>query len=234
MSSSNVNALVLTGYGLNCDNETAYAFELAGAYGDLGEHVTGVCDPRYVVDLDDNKWLYLTYGLDSGEARIARLACPSEGISAYLDIKPGACPNPLNRHSHGMLTVAICGTPEFDVTQIDLESLVLTRADAVGGSVTPLMGPPGPRIRVHDVATPFEGEPCDCHNLHGNGIDDLVMKFETELLVAELQLDGMPAGTFVGLVLNGVLSDGTPFSATDCVLVRGGPDAPPAAAERTE
>ncbi|MBW2439964.1 MAG: phosphoribosylformylglycinamidine synthase subunit PurQ [Deltaproteobacteria bacterium] len=26
-----VNALVLTGYGLNCDNETAYAFELAGA-----------------------------------------------------------------------------------------------------------------------------------------------------------------------------------------------------------
>jgi len=28
---SDVNVLVLTGYGLNCDNETAYAFELAGA-----------------------------------------------------------------------------------------------------------------------------------------------------------------------------------------------------------
>ena len=28
---SNVQVLVLTGYGLNCDNETAYAFELAGA-----------------------------------------------------------------------------------------------------------------------------------------------------------------------------------------------------------
>ena len=28
---SNVNVLVLTGYGLNCDNETTYAFELAGA-----------------------------------------------------------------------------------------------------------------------------------------------------------------------------------------------------------
>lgn len=28
---SNVHVLVLTGYGLNCDNETAYAFELAGA-----------------------------------------------------------------------------------------------------------------------------------------------------------------------------------------------------------
>ncbi|CAN2041915.1 Phosphoribosylformylglycinamidine synthase subunit PurQ [Candidatus Magnetomoraceae bacterium gMMP-15] len=28
---SEVNVLVLTGYGLNCDNETAYTFELAGA-----------------------------------------------------------------------------------------------------------------------------------------------------------------------------------------------------------
>ncbi len=28
---STINALVLTGYGLNCDRETAYAFELAGA-----------------------------------------------------------------------------------------------------------------------------------------------------------------------------------------------------------
>ncbi len=29
---SDVNALVLTGYGLNCDHETAHAFELAGAH----------------------------------------------------------------------------------------------------------------------------------------------------------------------------------------------------------
>ncbi|NVM21586.1 MAG: phosphoribosylformylglycinamidine synthase subunit PurQ [Desulfobacterales bacterium] len=31
MNTKRVNALVLTGYGLNCDFETAYAFELAGA-----------------------------------------------------------------------------------------------------------------------------------------------------------------------------------------------------------
>ena len=29
--SKDVNVLVLTGYGLNCDNETAHALELAGA-----------------------------------------------------------------------------------------------------------------------------------------------------------------------------------------------------------
>ena len=26
-----VNVLIMTGFGLNCDNETAYAFQLAGA-----------------------------------------------------------------------------------------------------------------------------------------------------------------------------------------------------------
>ena len=139
------------------------------------------------------------------------------GIVAYLDIKPGSCPNPLNRKSHGKLPVAIAGTAEFDVTQIDVDTLVLARADGVGGSVTPLIGPPGPGIHVEDVATPFEGEPCDCHDMNGDGFVDLVMKFQTQLVVAELQLDDLPGGTFVELVLSGELSDGTPFSATDCI-----------------
>ena len=31
MNTGDVNVLVLTGYGLNCDYETEYAFKLAGA-----------------------------------------------------------------------------------------------------------------------------------------------------------------------------------------------------------
>ncbi len=139
------------------------------------------------------------------------------GIVAYLDIKPGSCPNPLNRRSHGVLPVAIVGTAEFDVTRIDVDTLVLARADGVGGSVTPLMGPPGPGIHVEDVATPFEGEPCECHELGGDGIDDLSMKFDTEVVVSELELSDLPGGAMVELVVGGVMSDGTPFSASDCV-----------------
>jgi len=139
------------------------------------------------------------------------------GIVGYLDIKPGSCPNPLNRNSHGVLPVAIVGSADFDVTQIDVDTLVLTRADGVGGGVTPLMGPPGPGIRVEDVATPFEGEPCDCHELGSDGIDDLSMKFNTETLVAELELDDLPGGAMVELIVSGALSDGTPFSAADCI-----------------
>jgi hypothetical protein len=138
-------------------------------------------------------------------------------IAAYLDIKPGSCPNPLNRNSHGVLPVAVVGTAESDVTQIDVDTLALMRADGVGGSVPPLMGPPGPGIRVEDVATPFDGEPCDCHELGGDGIDDLSMKFDTEAVVTELELNDLPGGASVELVVSGELSDSTPFSASDCI-----------------
>ena len=40
---SNVRTLVLSGYGLNCDNETAYAFELAGAVADR-VHINSLID----------------------------------------------------------------------------------------------------------------------------------------------------------------------------------------------
>jgi parallel beta-helix repeat protein len=139
------------------------------------------------------------------------------GLVAHLDIKPGSCPNPLNRRSHGVLPVAVVGTADFDVTQIDVDTLVLRRADGVGGSVTPLMGPPRPGIHVEDVATPFEGEPCECHELGGDGIDDLSMKFDTEAIVTELELNDLPGGATVELVVSGALSDGTPFTASDCI-----------------
>ncbi|MEJ2037898.1 MAG: phosphoribosylformylglycinamidine synthase subunit PurQ [Desulfosarcinaceae bacterium] len=47
---SSVRALVLTGYGLNCDHETAYAFELAGARADR-VHINSLIDGS--VPLDD-------------------------------------------------------------------------------------------------------------------------------------------------------------------------------------
>jgi len=47
---SSINALVLTGYGLNCDTETAYAFELAGARA-RRVHINALIDGS--VSLDD-------------------------------------------------------------------------------------------------------------------------------------------------------------------------------------
>ena len=116
--------------------------------------------------------------------------------------------------------MAIAGTDSFDVTEIDVDTLTLSRADGVGGVVTPLTGPPGPGISIDDVATPFLGEPCDCHNLAGDGIDDLVLKFSTPELVDVLELGEVEGDTFVEFTLSGVLLDGTPFGGSDCVVVQ--------------
>lgn len=134
-----------------------------------------------------------------------------------LDIKPGSCPNSFNRESKGVLPVALVGTDTFDVSQVDIDSLELGRADGVGGSVQPNEGPPGPHSVIEDVATPFDGELCECHDLDGDGIDDLSMKFRSQDLVEALELDSLPGGGLVELCLTGTLLDGTPFEACDCI-----------------
>lgn len=138
-------------------------------------------------------------------------------VPLNVDIKPRACPNVLNRNSRGVLPVGLLGTPEFDVTTIDLASVRLSRADGIGGEVASLEGPPGPHSTIEDVGTPFEGQPCDCHEFGGDGIDDLAMKFSVEELIRVLQLNDFPAGAVVELVVQGMLNDGCEFTATDCV-----------------
>jgi hypothetical protein len=143
--------------------------------------------------------------------------CGSE-LLTDIDIKPGSCPNSYNRNSHGVLPVALLGTENFDVTQVDLDSLLLIRKDGEGGSVAPNFGPPGPTPTIEDAATPFAGEEqCDCHEETGDGIDDLMLHFRTDDVVANLELNDFAPGAFVSLTLVGALLDGTPFEGDDCV-----------------
>ena len=118
-----------------------------------------------------------------------------------------------------MLPVALLGRNDFDVTQVDVSSVVIRRADGTGGSVGPNEGPPGPHSKFEDVATPFEGEACECHDLGGDMIPDLLMHFQSELLTPALGLGQAPGGSMVELTVTGMLLDGTPFFATDCVRV---------------
>ena len=59
-----VKVLVLTGYGLNCDNETAYAFELAGATASR-VHINALIDGS--VELDDFHILVFGGGFSWGD-----------------------------------------------------------------------------------------------------------------------------------------------------------------------
>ncbi|MHC4589915.1 MAG: hypothetical protein ACYTAQ_11415, partial [Planctomycetota bacterium] len=125
-------------------------------------------------------------------------------VPAAVDIKPGSCPNPFNRRSRGKLPVAVLGTADFDVADIDVDTVEVSRADGVGGSVAPL------RTGSGDVGTPFEGEPCDCHEMGGDGWDDLTLKFRSREVVAALELGTLMGGDFVELTVSGSLLDGTP------------------------
>jgi hypothetical protein len=143
-------------------------------------------------------------------------------VIAYADIKPGACPNTLNRNSQGVLPVAVLGTNDFDATAIDVASVRLSRADGLGGAVAPNEGPPGPHSVFEDAGTPFGGQSCECHDETADGLMDLSMKFRTADVVAALEFNALPPGDLVELFVTGNLLDGTPFAASDCIrLVHG-------------
>ncbi len=117
----------------------------------------------------------------------------------YVDIKPTSCPNPVNAGGEGVLPVAILGTEEVDVTQIDPASIRFA-------GVTPLtLDLPLPlrvgeenlensfvlpiRTAFEDVATPYEGEVLDCNSCSTEGPDgflDLTIKFDTQEVVAAI------------------------------------------------
>ncbi len=149
------------------------------------------------------------------------LAMDSESTRFSLDIKPGSCPNPLNRNSRGVLPVAVVGLETLDVRDIDISTVRLSRADGVGGEVAPNEGPPGPHSTFVDLATPFACGGGDCHEEAGDGILDLSMKFSTPQVVGALELGDMGNGEEVELVVTGLLLDGTEFSTSgDCILIR--------------
>ena len=62
-----VNVLVLTGYGLNCDHETAYAFELAGARAER-VHINSLIDGSAKLD---NYQILVFIGASAGATTMA-------------------------------------------------------------------------------------------------------------------------------------------------------------------
>jgi hypothetical protein len=108
-------------------------------------------------------------------------------INVPVDIKPGSCPNPLNVKSMGVFPAAIMGTENFDVTQVDPETLGLR----LKGTEDPLVAPL--RWAYADVGEPFlpfiGKVNCfeDCLNCSCNDdCLDLVFHFEIQEVVAAL------------------------------------------------
>ena len=132
---------------------------------------------------------------------LERFAPPPPVIEVSVDIKPMSWPNPLNVKAKGVLPVAILGTADFDVSQVDPATVRLE-------GVAPL------RWALEDVGT--DGDP-----LAGpDGFTDLSLKFDTREIVSVLGT--VNDGDNVVLHLTGNLKPdfgGTPISGQDVVLI---------------
>ena len=143
--------------------------------------------------------------------------CVNENVEQTLIIKQGACPAPVNPNSNGVIPILLVGNDGFNVNNIDLGSLELRRCDGEGGSASPLAD----HTTVEDMNHPGDsvgcGE-CACNdNQDSDGIDDLSLKFRTDTTLAALGI-GVGDGV-VTLELTGMMMNGTPFCARDCMVV---------------
>jgi hypothetical protein len=126
---------------------------------------------------------------------------------AILDIRPSTCLNTVDPRSRGTLSAALLSMRDLDGSTVDLSSLLLA------GKVQPLA------VVRADVGAPG-GRASECHcNRMRDGVVDLVMKFKIESVVDALDLGSLAHGTLVPVELTGLLRDGTPFRATDCLRV---------------
>ena len=125
----------------------------------------------------------------------------------FIDIKPQACPNPLNVRSGGVLPVAVLGSENFDVNTIQVASIRLS-------GVAPI------RNGYEDVATPMsDGNECECTTGGPDGYTDLTLRFKTQEIVEVL--GELNDGDVLVLSLTGVLIDEIPIEGADCVLISG-------------
>jgi hypothetical protein len=129
--------------------------------------------------------------------------CP---IEVAVDIKPQLCPNPLNVKSKGVFDVAVLGSYDFDVRDIDVSTITLE-------GVAPI------RSRCKDETGPVvAGQECECSPKKKDGFLDLTMKFDTEQIAAVL--GEVSDGDRWTLTLTGTLQDGTEINGSDCIEIK--------------
>ncbi len=132
-----------------------------------------------------------------------------EPFRVPIDIKPQACPNPINVKGQEVLPVAVLGTAEFDVTTINPVSIRVAGVAAL-------------RWALEDVASPFmplngEVDAYSCTALGRDGFKDLILKLDTQQVAAAL--GDVQDGDVLLLPLTGHLLNGTPIEGKDVVVI---------------
>lgn len=135
---------------------------------------------------------------------------PQAVIGVGLDIKPGSCPNPINRTSKGVVPMAILGSDDFDVSEINVSTVNIE-------GIFPA------KSIFEDVATLYDPGPdglddkMDCTSEGPDGYTDLLLHFKTETLAPILA--GYVKNDVVILTIQGELNDGRVFRGEDIIVI---------------
>lgn len=159
-------------------NDPRYRIDLSASY-------SGVPDPI----LDDQETIIgMSDFLETVTGEIYQL------VPVVVDIKPGSDVNPVNVKSRGVLPVALLGSEDFDVRTVDPASIRLA-------GVAPL------RSAYEDVGAPGEPLPEVTEQrliaYATDGFEDLTLKFDTQAILAALDLETLNDGDLVSLTLEG-------------------------------
>jgi hypothetical protein len=136
-------------------------------------------------------------------------------LSMAVDIRPGLCPNHLRLDSPLTIPIAVLGTMDFDVANIDPETVRLSR-DGLAGECAPASW------AYADVGIPVIGASPECNRPRGDGLDDLELRFSIQDLATTLGLRGH-IGETIPLTLTGKIVTGQGIEGFDCVMVIAGP-----------
>ncbi len=223
--SDNLAVLGTFDYAESMQTAREIAFDVDGnlfisQFGDFGaalriEFIPNGADLGSLADNNSLDWY--TSGSESNFNGLDVAQCET-AVARTLIVKQGACPAPVNPNSNGVIPMLLVGDVDFDVSNVDRESLELRRCDGVGGTATPLAD----HTQVKDLNHPFDGEvscgQCTCNDdQSSDGIGDLSLKFRTSTTLEALEITA--AGGVVGVELIGSLLDGSTFFARDCVVV---------------
>ncbi len=159
-------------------------------------------------------------GNTGGQAWLGLAIATATTTTIAIDIKPDLCPNVLmvnvndDSDSIAGIKVAILGTEIFDVSSIDVATIMLNGVPPVASDYA-------------DVTAPSGLTPCECAVQDPDNQLDLVLYFDKTAIVNTLK-EVLPDGTVIPLsdgdeipltLIGKLLTSGAEIEGTDCVLI---------------